>query len=541
MTRPIPLAAGVLALVALSLTPSTHAIPVAPPASVDIVYASGNPVPNAGVTDSGIPDGAIWTSFGSPGVDDSGNITFVGHWKAGSVRATAIFAGSIDSPAQIVKVGQAGADGTGVEGGDPYKSFYDPFFVGGGKIGFLAKTGVPRQPAITGLYTNAYDGDSKVTSIALVGDTDDFGDTIKTITSVVGLQGEENTVFFATGTVDALENRGTLWRVSNSLSRLRHVLRQGDTITSDALTTPTTLTSFAALKSHSGSPAQGLGAVKASSSLAVAPIEIVTPAGKCVGIVNEIGETYFNLFTKVPDDNGDSFTALGLPTQAPNGDLYFVGTQKGPDYTTSDNTGIYYSSDFEHRTAYRAFGKGDILSDLDGLLTIASLKDPVVSDTAGSAFLCTIADKLLHAGTVNTSNNLCLCALGHVAARKGTQAPDAPEGANFGSITSVIFPPKAYGPVFLAGLVKNVAGITSANATGIWGVDSTGATRCFLRQGDTIGGKTLKSFTALKASALCPSQARVYNSSAEVYFNAVFTDHTTAILRLNVPHVVPAT
>jgi hypothetical protein len=69
-------------------------------------------------------------------------------------------------------------------------------------------------------------------------------------------------------------------------------------------------------------------------------------------------------------------------------------------------------------------------------------------------------------------------------------------------------------------------------------MDSTGALRLVVREGDPINAKTLRSFTVLGSVEGSPGQRRAWttgDASARVIYRAFFTDGTSAIVSTAVP------
>ena len=82
--------------------------------------------------------------------------------------------------------------------------------------------------------------------------------------------------------------------------------------------------------------------------------------------------------------------------------------------------------------------------------------------------------------------------------------------------------------------VPGKGGVKATNATGVWAMDFTHDMRLLFRTGDTIGGKTVKSFALLKATVGNMGVTRSFNNSQVVWL-ATFTDKSTAIITTEVP------
>ena len=117
-------------------------------------------------------------------------------------------------------------------------------------------------------------------------------------------------------------------------------------------------------------------------------------------------------------------------------------------------------------------------------------------------------------------------------AREGDTAPEVTDGATFKSFPSLTMAGGGHGALFTAKL----GGATTATDDALFGVDSAGSLRLLLREGaTTIGGKTVKTFAALKAAAGSSGVARNYNNNGDVVSLVTFTDGTTAIVMIALP------
>jgi len=118
--------------------------------------------------------------------------------------------------------------------------------------------------------------------------------------------------------------------------------------------------------------------------------------------------------------------------------------------------------------------------------------------------------------------------------RTGGQAPGCPAGAKFASFTRLVLPDSG-GPVFLAKLVHKGGRVSTANDTGIWGVNSAGHLKMLLRKGSNLKvGGVYKQVTALNAfSASAPATGdRGFNSAGTIVAVAAFADGTQAVLKV---------
>ena len=119
-------------------------------------------------------------------------------------------------------------------------------------------------------------------------------------------------------------------------------------------------------------------------------------------------------------------------------------------------------------------------------------------------------------------------------AREGADAPGPWNAANgrFHKFQSLALADGSDGgPLFVASL----AGASEASDVGLWGVDSTGSVRLLLREGQSVGVKTVQSFTVLSAVLQTAAQTRSFNAAHQVVARITFTDHTQALSVISVP------
>jgi hypothetical protein len=121
-------------------------------------------------------------------------------------------------------------------------------------------------------------------------------------------------------------------------------------------------------------------------------------------------------------------------------------------------------------------------------------------------------------------------------AREGSEPPGAAgtRWKKFDSLTVI----EGRGPAFTAKLAAGTAPVEQGNDRGLWVSDSSGELRLLLREGDTVAGKTLRSFSLLQPLAGSPGQRRSWtigDPTATLIYLATFTDGATAILTISIP------
>lgn len=171
--------------------------------------------------------------------------------------------------------------------------------------------------------------------------------------------------------------------------------------------------------------------------------------------------------------NGALFSALGTPISNLNSNVAFTATLKGTGVTTSNDTGIWVGSNAGNATLM--VREGDISSD----------------------------------------------AFGGTTARK------------FASFTTIAHVGVQSYPAFRATL--RGTGVTTANNSAFFAVDSDGYLRQMIRTGDKMGTLTVKSFTLLNAAAKTMNSSRSFNQNATFTALVTFTNSTQSIVTLDVP------
>jgi hypothetical protein len=166
--------------------------------------------------------------------------------------------------------------------------------------------------------------------------------------------------------------------------------------------------------------------------------------------------------------------------------------------------------------------------------TFSSLGDPVLSQDGGLAFTA----KLKPTKTVKGTATIWWQPSGaplQLLAQSGAATVGDIAGAEWKSFTNLAIAAGGRGPIFAATLAPNKGGVTAATASGVWATDFEDNVRLLFRTGDTVNGKTLKSFTLLKATVGNTGVTRSINDAAQVVWLATFTDKGTAIITTEVP------
>lgn len=534
----------------VTVTPS---VPVA-----TLVVLKGATVPGAG-TNPRIPAGAVWSGFGAPSMNDSGQVAFLGTFKAGALIAKGIFAGTMAAPVAIALTGASAPDTLGgPKKGTAYASFRDPLLTDDGREVFLATLSGNAVSATNsqGIYSNlfGYGPALELARTGAVAPGAPTGARWKAFVSVAavgkGTASDRALAFTATlveglGGVTSANDLG-LWIATSAGTTL--ALREGTSVT--WLGKKRKVKSFAALASRAGTPGHGLGV--ASGGQLVVSITF-TDGTRALAGVGPAGLELLNGLGGESAPGGGEFTSFGLPVATDGGAAAF--SAKGL------LAGVQFQGVYAHDPA-TGYGLGNVaLTGQQALPSgpaFAAFGNPVNNLAGAIAF----SARLTGTGVLSSNDTGIWWhpdggTLG-VLAREGDAAVEAqpaatiPKGVKplpvWNKFVSLALPDGVYGPLFVASMVnasKNPktgertlpgpGGVTTASDVGLWGVDSVGDLRLLLREGGVVGVKTIRSFNVLGVAAGSPAQRRSFNSLGQVLCRVIFTDGTQAMVRVQVP------
>ena len=456
------------------------------------VITNGMAAPGAG--SNGLPADAVIASFDVPATDDDGDLAFLAKWTSigpPASKGTGLF---LDNACLAVVGGDASAvGGTGAE----WRSFSDPV-VDAGKVVCIAKLSTGASAVVRG-DANGFE------KIARTGETEKFK-SFKSVAIAGGSVG-----FLAQHTAPEAGDLA-LW-LKDGAGPLTQVLREGDALLGTKIKT---LVSFAA---GAGSPGQGRGWVQAAGG--------ANPQALALAKLADGSQTFVKAYIGAFGDfahTGTDFASIGLPAVTENYHSAFLGSSSlGGTITQANARAIF--ADFTGGGTYAPLVRvGD--AAVQGA-NFSVLRDPVLAEDDGIAFPATIKGGTVKGPAMRTlwwkpaGQPLALLAQG------GADAAEAP-GAKWKAFKSLAIA-AGRGPIFTATLTPG------RGAAGAWACDFTGALRLLFRTGDVIGGRTVKSFTLLKASVGSKGVTRSFNDNAQVVWLAGFTDGTTAIMTTEVP------
>ena len=487
-----------------------------------LLYGKGTAVVGAGEPDTGIPAGATWWTFGVPSINDEGRVAFIGTVKLPrGASLQGIFSGDSEAPALVVQKGGA-APG---EPGAVFNAFRDPLLAPDGSVGFQATLSNSRS--------------------ALYWDTDGAGPNPPALiarinTEAPGVPGsrwkaftslalsDEALAFTATmhsgpGMVTNSKDFG-LWVYNKASETLKLVLREGDPLLSSKIKT------IAALSLHPGTPGHGRG-VEGDTCIA---IRVTLVDGRqAVGQVIQDQAVRFPYVAgsnaDVDDSNVLLWKSFGQPTQNTGGALSFLGTvQDSADGSSYLGDTSIFSEEEETFQLGRLVSLGDFAPGVPSG-KFRQFQDPVSGLDRSVAFLGTVASSVFDG--IDSRNDQGIwwrtnAGEMRLVAREGAVAAEVvPSVVNrrgvisqprWQSFASLALPEGSGGPVFVGNLMVGSGGVTSANNSGLWGVDGIGMLRLLLRKGDPVGTSTVKSFTVLTAVPGSPCQTRSYNNSGQL-------------------------
>lgn len=505
-------------------------VDVRPLAAVNTkVIAQGDLAPGVGT--NGLPVDAKLASFGGPATSDAGDLAFLAKWTSGAkVKGSGLF-----------------LNGTclGIVGGDApiagakYKSFTDPVTDGGHVACIAGLTGASKPPA-TVVLSNAAGGPLEV--IAQVGGTATADGAkfakFKAVDIADGYAAVFASLSAGTGTTPktSAANDLGLW-VKDGNGPLTLALREGQTVAGKVVKT---LVSFAP---GAGSPGQGRGWLRAIPAIGGQVMALALFADKSQGVVVVDADDIPNpIVLSLGGQDGDgspdlpnaSFASYSFPALARNDASAFLAslTVGAGGVVKGTERGIFHKPALTGDYA-ALVRQGD--AAVSGA-KFSVLKDPVLSDDGGMGFSATIKG-----GTVKglAATTLWFKPPGSafdLLAQGGAPAAEV-TGAQWKAFTSLAIAANR-GPIFAGTLVTKKGVVTAASANAVWACDFNRDPRLLFRTGipdAIVVGKTLKSFTLLKASAGSTGVTRSFNDAAEVVWLATFTDKTQAVIRTVVP------
>ena len=244
-----------------------------------------------------------------------------------------------------------------------------------------------------------------------------------------------------------------------------------------------------------------------------------------------------------PGITGATFSAFGSPIINTNAHIAFEATVAGP-VTTASNAGIWAE---DNTGTLQLVAQTGVIPAPGTTATFVTLSDPVYNDNEKVAFGGTLKVAAGQA-TKTTASGIWSNSTGTLTlvAQQGNQAAGCPAGATFATFTALALADQAGtsgtgGLSFLGTLnASSTAGVTAANNTGIWAIDTTGTLQLIVRTGDILPvngvNKTVTALTFLPTAAVTEGQSRNFSpQNGDLAYLATFSDKTTAIFNVVFP------
>jgi hypothetical protein len=506
-----------------------------------IVYSSGGTVP--GAAGAGLDAASKWKTFGAPCISKGGSLTFLATVLAPTKPVSLLF-GPANQPVAVVGKPVTGiADAVYAKLGDPVCGEG----ANGVKIAWLATIkGTTRTAGIAASNDSVLMSDIKAAGLGAVAR-------------------EGSALVFTSGTpaglvvksIDqiAMDGDGQLYAVITLKMGVAGVTKDDDTIIVRWSRTTTELAlrenaainfdnadhfvkTIAAFTPAKETLAAARGPVLAGGARPSFRLAFKDGTQAIYRVPDVVGNTaaVVQAFTgdEPPGLTGAKFSTFGFPAGGPIA-TYLTNLAIGPGSVSKTNDVVLVGPTTAGGpvTDTIAFREGGELPGDSQVKTIA-FTEPLGGEDNGLVTFATLT------GTgVGSTNKRAL--LWHkadgaktVAARLGKTLPNV-DNATLLSIGAFAHPSAgsglAHGPVFLAKL-KNVP---AARAQALLGVSTAGTIESGLRGGDSIGGKTVKSFTTFSTAATSRAQGRSMSARGEVVALVTFTDKTSALVKVTFP------
>jgi len=235
-----------------------------------------------------------------------------------------------------------------------------------------------------------------------------------------------------------------------------------------------------------------------------------------------------------PGLTGATFTSFGPPAMNSDGRVAFLARASGPGLSGANSQGIW--ADDASGALQLVIRGSDPAPGTNGAV-FSMLSDPVYNLNEAVAFVGSLRTNV---GDVTRANCVGVWSNDQgvlkLIARKGDPAPGC-SGAVFDSFLQIALPDQG-GVVMQAALKVDSSVVTSTNRQGIWAVDSTGALKLILRQGDLhpATGKVVASFAFLQPHGVTAGQTRAFSpSTGALIYRVTFSDRTSGIFTVRFP------
>jgi hypothetical protein len=488
----------------------------------DEVLATGDAVP-------GEPDGTMFSTFGTPSLNSSGEIAVVGKFTRPSDHRvlSGIYAGL-----SLQKIARAAEDAPGVPDAE-FKSFKDPIINEAGRVAFQATLSKVPASGDSGVWSNVHDGTLRL--VARKGDAAPGTNGAKFSKFLsIALPDTNGPVLVATLShrpgINA-RNDSAVW-TTGSDGALKLLLRKGDLTTIAG--TLRTVKDIALFADVSGSPGQRRGFASNGDLLLRLSF---TDTTQSLVRANGAGEL-LELARSRTEAGGIEFASFGIGTLSDSGEATFKATvlPTSPGAKVPKWSVVARASE---SGVLQQLSPGDsAFPPIEGAL-LKSIQDPVAADDGTFAF---VAKMESGAGGVTVNNDTVLCTgqpdgAISVRLREGDSAPGI-TGSKMSGFLSIALIDRR-GLAFVGSVSGERGEVTKLNDRGLWAEDRNGELQLLVREGASleVNGtpKKVKSFTVLSAVTGSPSQGHSYTANGGFAYRTLFTDGSQAILAVWVP------
>jgi hypothetical protein len=494
------------------------------------------------------PDGAnarLVSILNAPALADSGDVVgriTLSEGKA-KTKLSAIFTQAPAGGTELPLVQKMSAPGVQGFGNATFASFGDPVISPDGHYAFPAKLagGVPAAKA-SSIWTNLGGN----LHLALEQGTPVPGLTTVNVSSVASVS-LRNTELVALVKVSGTTTENMVLLGLNAANTGTVLLRTGPAnplTVNGAASYIQTLTALSASPNQAGDGRwQGDGLVVAKGVLHDKRTVLfkVTNAGTVTPFLYTGGDA------TIVNANA-TWKTFGLPAVGSNNFSFSVLATANTETGVSSTSDTAIINSFAGTPASFALvaREGAAASASTGLtgISYSAFSNPITNAGGDIAFLATLKATAGSGVKVAATNNRALLfgAPGAVetVARTGQKAPDSagnipaanpPVFASFSTFALAAGTPGT--PIFVAKVSGK--GTSAKNNLGVWGVDTSGTVRQILRTGEKLGPQTVTNITLLKATPQAFAAARSFNDNGGVVMLVAFSDHTSALLELQLP------
>jgi hypothetical protein len=479
---------------------------VVAPGSAPVVSV-GETVAVQGATGSAVLGGPVgstlYSLIGSPAINSSGVLASAVQIRhADASLHTGMMVGQ--PLALIVADSQAAPSLPGVT----HFNFGPPVI---NEVGHIAFIGEVRGAGITAnvnsrcLFSNASDGVLKL--VARAGTNVGLTSNLKSISNFS--IGGDLVIFLGTLVDNSVVLFG--WDANTGL---RPLMRNGQSLDANGATK--TVKSFAILETSNASSGHGKELSVAPTGEMLVTFSVVFTdgtSGVVVGSFDGTSDTGFGATYGASQQLADTYAA---PAVIP---LAKWNSFRSPGF---DNTGNYYGFISQMVTNTLAGvsstnNVGVFVDTAPGVLTLQLRENAAAPGTTGGLVFNDFSDLVLGGGdyeflvkgdvrgtgVVTNVNNVGLWAQHAtnglvLVAREGSEAPGV-SGSTFFRLNQIALPGTAQ-PLFQATMTVGAGGVTTANDTGLWVINESGAVKLAVREGDVINvGGTPRTVTAITA------------------------------------------